>query len=125
MNKTIILPIKPEYMKKIFTGEKTYEYRTQVPKEDIKRIIFYVTAPIKKIVGEAKVIDILKLPPNELWQVSQNKSGITKTFFDTYFNGRKFAYAYKLGKVKVYNALLNLKELGIKNPPQSFLYLKN
>lgn len=30
-------------------------------------------------------------------------SGITKNFFDEYFKDRKVAYAYKLGKIKVYD----------------------
>ena len=51
-------------------------------------------------------------------------SGITKNFFDEYFKDRKVAYAYKLGRIKVYDEPKTLKEFGLRVAPQSFAYAK-
>lgn len=59
--------------------------------------------PIKKVVAEAEIVEVLALDPNALWEKTKEYSGITKKFFDEYFKNRKIAYAYKLGKIKVYD----------------------
>ena len=46
-----------------------------------------------------------------------------KEFFDEYFQDRKIAYAYKLGKVKRYETPKTLLDYGIKAAPQSFVYI--
>ena len=40
------------------------------------------------------------------------------------YRWRDIAQAYKLGKITVYDTPVELAELGIKNAPQSFVYLK-
>lgn len=49
---------------------------------------------------------------------------ISKKFFDEYFKNRSVAYAYKLGKVKVYDEPKSLIEFGLRAAPQSFAYTK-
>lgn len=44
-------------------------------------------------------------------------------FFDEYFKGRKIAYAYKLGKIKVYGIPKTLADFGLMAAPQSFAYI--
>ena len=44
-------------------------------------------------------------------------SGITKNFFDEYFKDRKVAYAYKLGRIKVYDEPKALTEFGLRTAP--------
>ena len=61
--------------------------------------------------------------PEELWKLTKEESGISKEFFDEYFEGRKIAYAYKLGKIKVYDEPKTLLDYGIKAAPQSFVYI--
>ena len=48
---------------------------------------------------------MIELPPEELWQQTKEASGITKDFFDKYFEDREVAYAYKLGRVEVYEEM--------------------
>ena len=61
--------------------------------------------------------------PEELWKLTKEESGISKGFFDEYFEGKEIAYAYKLGKIKVYDEPKTLLEYGIKAAPQSFVYI--
>ncbi len=123
MKKKILISINPEHVSRIINGTKKYEYRTKAAKQDVKKIIIYETTPVKKVVAEAEIDDVLMMPPEELWKTTSNYSGISKEFFDKYFNGKKVAYAYKLGKVTVYNKPIELKEIGVKTAPQSFVYL--
>ena len=57
------------------------------------------------------------------WKQTKDGAGITKNFFDEYFDNRETAYAYKLGKIKVYDQKKELKEYGLKAAPQSFVYI--
>lgn len=123
MKNKILISINPEYVDKIIRGIKKYEYRKRAAKKDIDKIIIYETVPVKKIVAEAEIIDVLAMSPEELWKETKLESGVTKDFFDLYFKDKKIAYAYKLGQIKVYEEPILLMDIGVKNAPQSFIYL--
>lgn len=124
MKKKIVISINPQYVEKIISGEKKFEYRTKAAKQDINKIIIYETKPIKKIVAEVEILDVVIASPEELWNQTKEYSGITKNFFDEYFKGKTIAYAYKLGKVKVYERPKSLLDFGLKMAPQSFAYVE-
>ena len=123
MKRKILLSINPEHVKNILSGKKTYEYRKIAAKQDVSTIIIYETVPTKRVVAEAEILEVLELPPEELWTQTKEGAGITKNFFDEYFDNRDIAYAYKLGKIKVYDQKKELKEFGLKMAPQSFVYI--
>ncbi len=120
----ILVSIHPEHVKNIINGTKKFEYRTKAAKSDVKKIIIYETAPIKKVVAEAEIIEVLRMKPENLWEETKKQSGITKSFFDSYFENREVAYAYRLGKVKVYKESKTLEEFGLRCAPQSFAYVR-
>lgn len=122
--KRIIISINPEHVNNIINGTKKYEYRTKAAKKDVNKLIIYETMPIKKVVAEADIVEVLALDPITLWEETKEYSGITKKFFDEYFKNRKIAYAYKLGKIKVYEEPKSLNEFGLRMAPQSFAYAK-
>ena len=121
--KKIIISINPEHVENIINGTKKFEYRTKAAKSDVKKIIIYETAPIKKVVAEAEIIEVLMMKPEDLWEETKEKSGISKSFFDSYFENREVAYAYRLGKVKVYKESKTLEDFGLRCAPQSFAYV--
>lgn len=123
MKKSIIISINPEHVENIIAGIKKFEYRTKAAKNDVNKIIIYETTPIKRIVAEAEIVEVLMMNPEELWNETKEQSGITKKFFDSYFKGRELAYAYKLGKVKRYEEPKTLQDFGLKCAPQSFAYV--
>lgn len=123
MKRKILISINPEHVQNIITGVKKYEYRKIAAKQNISSMIIYETAPIKQIVAEAEIVAVLELPPGELWEQTKNESGISKAFFDRYFNNRTVAFAYKLGEIKVYDTPKTLMDYGIKAAPQSFVYV--
>lgn len=122
--RTILLSIRPEYVEKIFDGSKRYEYRRIACKDPINKIIIYATSPIKKVVGEVIVEDVLSASPTALWEKTKKEAGISRKFFREYFNGKRSACAYKLGKVEKYDTPKNLSDMGIYQAPQSFIYIE-
>lgn len=120
----ILMSINPIYADKILSGAKKYEYRKVKAKKDkVNKIVIYATYPIMKVVGEVEVKDILEETPEKLWNVTKKYSGVTKQFYDNYFNKSSKAIAYKLGKIEKYDEPKKLEDVGVKCVPQSFLYL--
>ena len=75
----ILLSINPKYVEKIFSGEKKYEYRRNIFKnKNIDTIVMYSTSPIKKVVGEFKIKNIIEDFPQKLWELAPNSTGIDK-----------------------------------------------
>lgn len=119
----ILISINPEHVENIFNGSKKYEYRKIRCKQDIDKIIIYSTYPIMKVVGEAKVEEILEDSPDNIWEETKKYSGIDLKFYQKYFKDRSKAIAYKLTKIKKYNDPKELSSYGIKAAPQSFIYV--
>ena len=122
--KKIVISINPIYVDSIIKGTKKYEYRTKITKENISGLIIYETFPIKKIVAEVEVVEVLQMHPNELWNLTNKYAGITKDDFNRYFRNREVAYAYKLGHITVFEKPLDLEHFGLKTAPQSFAYAR-
>ncbi len=120
---TILLAINPQHVKKILSGAKIYEYRKVLCKEKVDTILIYSTSPIKKIVGQADVSSILVDTPSKIWELTHQYSGITKDFFDKYYQNKNKAIAYQLTNVIQYDDSKDLVDYGITCAPQSFVYL--
>ena len=45
----IIVSINPEYVEKILSGEKKFEYRTRAAKQQVDTLIIYATKPMMKV----------------------------------------------------------------------------
>ncbi|GAV23290.1 ASCH domain-containing protein [Carboxydothermus pertinax] len=120
----ILLSINPKHVEKIFSGIKKYEYRKTIFKrKNIEKILIYSTHPIKMIVGEANIEEIIIDEPHIVWEITKDFAGINREFFEDYFKGRKKAIAYKLRDIRKYNTPIELKTLGIDFAPQSFIYI--
>lgn len=119
----ILLSINPQYVEKILNGTKRYEFRKNACRRHVDKIVIYSTTPIMKVVGEAKVEDVLIGEPENIWEKTEENSGIDKKFFDQYYEGRKHAVAYKLTNVIEYREPKKLKDYGISVAPQSFRYI--
>jgi len=121
----VLLSIKPEYADKILDGKKLYEFRKALPRASgVTTVVIYATKPVGKIVGEFDIEQFISKPPLELWSLTAEFSGITKRFFNEYFNGRDTAHAIKVRRARRYDKPIELGEVvhgGV--PPQSFCYL--
>ena len=123
MNNALVLSIYPEYVKKILSGEKRFEFRRAMPTQKITHIVIYATAPEKRIAAIAEVEKILQASPHALWEKTKYASGISRSTFRKYFSGRTQAFAFKLGQVWEMPQDTFLPTSF--SPPQSFLYIDN
>ena len=121
----VLLSIKPEFVEKIFAGTKKYEFRKSLFKQSgVKYVVIYASAPVKRVVGEFEIDDILSDDVDVLWRRTQKYSGISEAFYQSYFHNRKIANAIQIGHIKKYDRARSLSEFNIQQAPQSFCYIR-
>lgn len=118
-----MLSIKLIYVSKIISGEKRYEYRKKRCKKDVEVVYMYSSRPVKKVIGEFSVKKIISDSPTKLWNKTCKYGGIDSVSYNKYFDKCDVAYAYVIDKVVLYDNPKNLKDFGIVNVPQSFVYV--
>lgn len=123
----VLLSIKPEFVDKILDGSKKFEFRKGIFKNDkVKSVVIYSTMPVGKVVGEFDIEAIIEDSPNRVWDITKEYSGITKDFFDVYFNKKEKAFAIKIANVRKYDQPMPLNSLGENiTAPQSYRYLRS
>lgn len=120
----VLLSIKPEFALKIFDGSKRYEYRRAIfSRDEVTRVVVYASDPIKKVIGEFEIGDILHDKPQALWARTENYAGISKKRFLEYFKNKTKGYAITVKSTKMYETPLALNSFMVSSPPQSFMYL--
>jgi len=120
----VLLSIKPEYANKIFAGTKKYEFRRSIFKNpNVKTIVVYSSSPVQKVIGEFEIETILRKDIDQLWNLTEQESGINKDFFFEYYKGKETGFAIKIKKTKKYDEPLDIKRDFKLTPPQSFVYI--
>ena len=119
----MLLSINPQHVENILLGTKKYEFRKVESRRPVEKILIYSTAPVGMVVGEAEVLGTVVGTPDEVWARTHRYSGITREFFDGYYDGRGRAIAYELGEIEAYEHPKRLIDFGVKCAPQSFVYL--
>lgn len=118
-----MLSIKPEYVRRILAGEKTYEFRRRIfTRQDVDTIIIYTTSPVCRILAEAHITRILQDTPQGLWDRTHRHGGISRDKFMRYFQDRDTAYAIQLGELARFATPRTLADYHVKTAPQSFIY---
>jgi len=114
----ILLSIKPEYVNKILSLEKRYEFRRRIWRKDVKQVLVYETLPVQAITIAFKIKNIIAAPPQILWNKYHEFSGISQDKFFEYFQNCNTGYAIEIGNIKRFKPYkLNIK------PPQSYMYI--
>ena len=76
-----------------------------------------------KVVAKVEIRGTLCATPSTLWEQTKSDAGISKKKYREYFHNCKMAYAYKLGKVEVFNPPRDLSDYNVTLAPQSFSYV--
>ena len=119
----MLLSIRPEYVNKIVSGKKKYEFRKFHCREGIDTIVIYATAPMKKVIGEVTLEGIIEGDVEYVWQKTKGFRGVLKKDYEKYYQKRDIAIAYWLGEVTVYEEPMRLEDFGLHYVPQSFAYI--
>jgi len=122
---TILLSIRPQFVAAILAGEKSFEYRRIAFRRPVRRVLMYCTSPIKRIVGEFTVTEVIRDQPDRLWKLTRGEAGITKRDFYRYFSGVTVGTALRIGETHRYDRCLTLEECSQLRAPQSFVYLED
>lgn len=120
------LPIKPSYALKILKGSKKFEFRKKRFSKDIKIVIIYASAPMKKIIGCFKIEKIYKENPYIIWEKCKTSAGIQKKIFLDYFKNNDNAIAIEIADIFKFKKSVNPKEIWLNfKIPQSFKYMED
>lgn len=118
----VLLSIHPWFVDQILNGIKYYEFRKKFPLH-ADRFVFYSTSPIQKIVGVAERSHMLIGGLDYLWKQCSASAGMSRKDFDRYYEGKTRGIAIGLTQIKQMKYDLQLKDIDIQRPPQSFMYL--
>jgi predicted transcriptional regulator len=124
----VVFSIKPEFSRKIVSGEKTIELRRRFPMSVPigTAALIYETSPTKALSGIAEIGEVYKRTPNEIWKTFGDRACIARKDFETYFDGSDQGFAIELRHARPLLRQLGLSELRDRfsfEPPQSFLYV--
>ena len=119
----VVLSIKPEFADKIFNGTKKFEFRRAIFKnKDIKTVIVYASAPVKIVIGEFEIEEIISQDIDTLWRLTGDYAGISQEYFYQYFANRHRGHAIRIKKAVKYKQSKCLRTDFNLSPPQSFAY---
>lgn len=126
-HRDVVFSIKPEYSRKIVTGEKTIELRRRFPMSVPAgtTALIYETSPTRALSGIAEIGAVHRRSPEEIWKSFSDQACISRKDFDIYFDGVDCAFAIELRHGRSLPRPLELSELRERfsfEPPQSFLY---
>jgi predicted transcriptional regulator len=120
----VLLSIHPEYAEAILAGTKKFEFRKRIFSDSVESILLYATSPVKKVLGEAKVANLVSGKPGKVWKKTEAHAGISREDFFAYFKNASEAHAYELTDVAQYEEPKALADFGVKRAPQSFVYVR-
>lgn len=122
----ILLSIKPEFVEKIFNGEKRFEFRKQIPKQNIDKVFVYASAPTQNIVGWFIVDRIISGHPVDVWKRCKQDSGIDEKRFYLYCGDKNMVHAFQIREIHKYEKPVDpFEEAENFVPPQNYMYLHN
>lgn len=122
---SVLLSIRPEFADAILDGRKTYELRRRIfEKRDVHRVVIYSSSPVRRVVGEFAIEQVLELEPKRLWRATSGGAALSRRAFDEYFRGRDVGFALKVLRPRRFVRSHRLEAYcGLRQPPQSFCYL--
>lgn len=85
--RTVLISIKPKYVKQIIAGNKRVEFRKKGFSSPVLKAYVYESSPVKKIVGFFYVDRIVPGTAKDLWETFSDSGGITEEELVEYLGG--------------------------------------
>ncbi|KAF8340777.1 PUA-like domain-containing protein [Amanita rubescens] len=120
-----ILPMTDDYMQQIVRHEKNYEFRRYEIAPSVKRIWFYLNAPISSIVYICEIDPARTRKPGD---EPLPEDGLGNHEYNTHHKDwERFDYAYRVRSVRRLKEIIRLKEMKelyeMKSAPRSLVYV--
>ena len=118
------MSIHPEYAEALLDGTKTVELRKSPVAADVSHIVIYATAPVQRVLGWVKALNVEQGSPSAIWKSYKSRTGIRERAFRTYYRGHPRAVAIHVDSPRRLPEPLELSAIedGL-TPPQSWRYL--
>ena len=125
----LLLSLKPQYADLVFEELKKVELRRRIASHIEDRDVFvYVSSPAMELRGGFRVGNFWCDTPEEIWRRVSDQARINKQDFDTYFEGKDFAYAFEITAVWEFPEPVGLdalrKQFSGFVVPQSWRYVR-
>jgi predicted transcriptional regulator len=129
----IIMSIQTKYARKIFAGEKKWEFRKNLPRISTlfpSKVIVYSSGDEKAIIGEFTIKQIVKTSFKQLMIITNSNSDEKAIeWFSKYYKNSKVCGAIEIKEVVEYKIPISLEEIKKVDsdfrPPQNFYYLNS
>ena len=102
----LLISIKPEFVEKIISLDKKYEFRRSIFKRPVEKIFIYSTYPEKKIVGYFEFKEVIKDSPINLWNKFSHVSGTTEEYYHNHFVTLMKIHFLNKSKIKIMNKFI-------------------
>lgn len=125
----VLLSVKPEFVSKIFSSDKTVELRKRIPQLiEGDELLIYASAPVMAIVGAVEVTKVVQQAPEDLWRMVRAHAAVERDFFAEYYQDHAHAYGIFLGCTRLYESACPLLKLRKSWPgfvaPQNYRYVQ-
>lgn len=125
----IILSIHPKWVKLIYEGKKTLEWRKNTPNADfIDKVFLYETAPVRKVTGFFMYDHYFSLvltgedKPRDGADALLARGCVPLDDLKKYADRKKEIFGWKICKVCKFDSPKSLEDFGLERPPQSWCY---
>lgn len=121
----ILMSIKTEYSREIFSGNKKVELRKKFSRKSIGKILVYSSGVEKMLSGYFTISSVEKLSPLEIWNRYKDVSCIEEKGFKEYYRDTSSGVVIKIGEIYKFPSPISPKLLFGKNfiPPQSYSFM--
>ncbi|BDD13171.1 hypothetical protein FUAX_56030 (plasmid) [Fulvitalea axinellae] len=119
----VLISIRPEYVRRIFSGKKRYEFRKKDCGRGVTEFFVYETAPRSAVIGKFRSLVRLSGSPEFVWELTKDFAGIGKDEFFRYFEGCETAWAFRIEGAERFRRPRPLSDFGVSWPPQNFQYV--
>lgn len=131
MQDGIVLSIRHKWVKEILAGEKKWELRRKIPKHEFngwnqKTVYIYCGVPVQKVVAEFTVGRVETSTESGMMDYIFNELEIGSISWEEYEDYVRYDvfHAIEITNLRIYEEPKELKEFGIKRPPQNYGYTK-
>ncbi|MDR1492632.1 MAG: hypothetical protein LBT05_07915 [Planctomycetaceae bacterium] len=120
----ILLPVLREYIDLFQRGKKKIEFRKVTLPDNLRYILVYQCATLKKTVGYMIVKKVVSGDPNEIWIQYCHIGGVHRDFYDAYYANSKKAVGIIIDRYVPFEKTVALSEIDENlKAPQCFCYL--
>jgi predicted transcriptional regulator len=131
LDNRLLISLRSEHAKKVFSGEKKVEIRRRFSKRWTGcKVSIYASGRERCLVGEVSISRVVVDKPESIWEKFHQQIGCTREEFDRYTQSLNEIYAVVLENAMPYRKRISLGEVSNLTkkklrPPQNYYILNN